>query len=33
VARILSAVSCGGEVGGVRLLSRKTIDLIFDEQI
>lgn len=33
VARILSAVSRGGEVDGVRLLGRKTIDLIFDEQI
>jgi CubicO group peptidase (beta-lactamase class C family) len=32
VARILSAVSRGGEVDGVRLLGRKTIDLIFDEQ-
>lgn len=33
VARALSAVSLGGEVDGVRLLSPKTIDLIFDEQI
>jgi CubicO group peptidase (beta-lactamase class C family) len=33
VARILSAVSRGGEVDGVRLLGRKTIDLIFDEQV
>ncbi|PGH05393.1 hypothetical protein GX51_02917 [Blastomyces parvus] len=33
VARILSAISLGGgEVNGVRLLSRKTIDLIFQEQ-
>jgi CubicO group peptidase (beta-lactamase class C family) len=32
VARILSAVSRGGEVDGVRLLGRKTVDLIFDEQ-
>jgi CubicO group peptidase (beta-lactamase class C family) len=32
VARILSVISLGGEVDGVRLLSRGTIDLIFDEQ-
>ncbi|MDH6291981.1 serine hydrolase domain-containing protein [Rhodococcus opacus] len=32
VARALSAVALGGEVDGVRLLSPKTIDLIFDEQ-
>lgn len=32
VARILSAVSRGGDVDGVRLLGRKTIDLIVDEQ-
>jgi CubicO group peptidase (beta-lactamase class C family) len=32
VARILSAIALGGEVDGVRLLSPKTIDLIFDEQ-
>ena len=32
VARIQSAVACGGEVDGVRLLSPKTIDLIFKEQ-
>ncbi|OJD14486.1 hypothetical protein AJ78_05170 [Emergomyces pasteurianus Ep9510] len=33
VARILSAVALGGgEVNGVRLLSQKTIDLIFQEQ-
>jgi CubicO group peptidase (beta-lactamase class C family) len=32
VARILSTISLGGEVDGVRLLSPKTIDLIFDEQ-
>jgi CubicO group peptidase (beta-lactamase class C family) len=32
VARILSVVSRGGEVDGVRLLSPKTIDLVFDEQ-
>ncbi|PGH04551.1 hypothetical protein AJ80_08495 [Polytolypa hystricis UAMH7299] len=32
VARMLSAVSLGGEVDGVRLLSQKTIDLIFKEQ-
>ncbi|KKZ60973.1 beta-lactamase [[Emmonsia] crescens] len=32
VASILSAISLGGEVNGVRLLSQKTIDLIFQEQ-
>jgi CubicO group peptidase (beta-lactamase class C family) len=32
VARILSVISRGGEVDGVRLLSPKTIDLIFREQ-
>ncbi len=32
VARIQSVVACGGEVDGVRLLSPKTVDLIFDEQ-
>jgi CubicO group peptidase (beta-lactamase class C family) len=32
VARILSTISLGGEVDGVRLLSPKTIALIFDEQ-
>jgi CubicO group peptidase (beta-lactamase class C family) len=32
VARMLSAVARGGEVDGVRLLSPKTIELIFDEQ-
>jgi CubicO group peptidase (beta-lactamase class C family) len=32
-ARILSVISRGGEIDGVRLLGRKTIDLIFDEQI
>jgi CubicO group peptidase (beta-lactamase class C family) len=32
VARIQSAVSCGGEVDGVRLLSPKTIDRIFELQ-
>ena len=32
VARVLSAISLGGEVNGVRLLSQKTIDLIFNEQ-
>lgn len=30
--RIQSAISLGGEVDGVRLLSQKTIDLIFQEQ-
>lgn len=32
VARILSAVSLGGDVDGERLLSPKTIDRIFEEQ-
>jgi CubicO group peptidase (beta-lactamase class C family) len=32
VARIQSAVACGGEVEGVRLLSAKTIDRIFEVQ-
>ncbi len=32
VARIMSALALGGEVDGVRLVSQKTIDLIFDEQ-
>jgi CubicO group peptidase (beta-lactamase class C family) len=32
VARIMSALALGGEVDGIRLLSQKTIDLIFDEQ-
>jgi CubicO group peptidase (beta-lactamase class C family) len=32
VARIQSAVSCGGEVDGVQLLSPKTIDRIFEVQ-
>lgn len=32
VARIQSVVACGGEVGGVRLLSPKTIDRIFEVQ-
>jgi CubicO group peptidase (beta-lactamase class C family) len=32
VARMLSALARGGEVDGVRLLSPKTIDLIFDQQ-
>jgi CubicO group peptidase (beta-lactamase class C family) len=32
LARIQSVVSNGGEVDGVRLLSQKTIDLIFQEQ-
>ena len=32
VARIQSAVACGGVVGGVRLLSPKTIDRIFEVQ-
>ena len=32
VARLQSAVACGGEVDGVRLLSRKTIDRIFEVQ-
>jgi CubicO group peptidase (beta-lactamase class C family) len=33
VARIMSAVACGGEVDGVRLLGQDTIDLIFREQL
>ncbi len=32
VARIMSAVACGGEVDGVRLLSPETIGLIFEKQ-
>ena len=32
VARIQSAVACGGEVDGVRLLSPKTINRIFEVQ-
>jgi CubicO group peptidase (beta-lactamase class C family) len=32
VARILSVLARGGEVDGVRLLSEKTIDLVFDIQ-
>jgi CubicO group peptidase (beta-lactamase class C family) len=32
VARLQSAMTCGGEVDGVRLLSPKTIDRIFDVQ-
>jgi CubicO group peptidase (beta-lactamase class C family) len=32
VARIQSAVACGGEVGGVRLLSPRTIARIFEPQ-
>ena len=32
VARIMSSVTLGGEVDGIRLLSPRTIDLIFDEQ-
>ena len=32
VARIQSIVSNGGEVDGVRLLSPRTIELIFDQQ-
>ena len=32
LARIQSAVACGGEVDGVRLLSPKTIDRIFEVQ-
>ena len=32
LARIQSAVACGGEVAGVRLLSPKTIDRIFEVQ-
>ena len=31
-SRIQSAVACGGEVDGVRLLSPKTIDRIFEVQ-
>ena len=33
VAKIMSAVARGGEVGGVRLLSPDTIELIFREQL
>lgn len=33
LARTMSAISRGGEVGGIRLLSEKTIDRIFDEQV
>ena len=32
VARLQSAITCGGEVDGVRLLSPKTIDRIFNVQ-
>src|SRR5229473_2527087 len=32
VARVQSVISNGGEVGGVRLLSSKTIETIFEEQ-
>jgi CubicO group peptidase (beta-lactamase class C family) len=32
LARVLSVVSRGGEVDGVRLLSPETIDVVFDEQ-
>src|SRR5579863_8443453 len=32
VARVMSVVSRGGEVDGIRLLGRETIDLIFREQ-
>jgi CubicO group peptidase (beta-lactamase class C family) len=32
VARVLSVLSRGGEVDGVRLLSKETIELVFDEQ-
>ncbi|MFI9509536.1 serine hydrolase domain-containing protein [Nocardia sp. NPDC052566] len=32
VARVQSLVSCGGELDGRRLLSDKTIDLIFEQQ-
>ena len=32
LARLQSAVACGGEVDGVRLLSPKTIDRIFEVQ-
>ncbi|WP_199565329.1 serine hydrolase [Spongiactinospora rosea] len=31
-AQVLSDISRGGEAGGIRLLERTTIDLIFDEQ-
>jgi CubicO group peptidase (beta-lactamase class C family) len=33
VARVMSVVARGGEVDGVRLLGRETIDLIFREQV
>jgi CubicO group peptidase (beta-lactamase class C family) len=33
VARVMSVVACGGQVDGVRLLGRETIDLIFREQV
>ncbi|MGW0035711.1 serine hydrolase domain-containing protein [Gordonia sp. NPDC003376] len=33
LARVMSVISRGGEVGGVRLLGPSTIDLIFDEQV
>ncbi len=33
LARIMSVVARGGEVDGVRLLSRETVDLIFREQL
>jgi CubicO group peptidase (beta-lactamase class C family) len=33
VARIMSAVSRGGQVDGIRLLGKETIDLIFREQL
>jgi CubicO group peptidase (beta-lactamase class C family) len=33
VARVMSVVARGGEVGGVRLLGQETIDLIFREQL
>ncbi len=32
LSKIMSAIALGGEVDGVRLLSPKTIDLIFEEQ-
>ena len=32
VARLQSAVACGGEVDGVRFLSPQTIDRIFEVQ-
>ncbi|ATY66360.1 beta-lactamase [Cordyceps militaris CM01] len=32
LAKIMSAIALGGEVDGVRLLSPKTIDLIFEQQ-